>query len=35
MLVHEFMEYRKNHPRFIDLKPKVVDVGGIKVIKKP
>lgn len=35
MSVAEFVEYRKNHPRFIDLKPKVVDVDGIKVIRKP
>lgn len=35
MSVPEFVEYRKNHPRFIDLKPKVVEVDGIKVIKKP
>lgn len=35
MSVSEFVEYRKNHPRFIDLKPKVVEIDVIKVIKKP
>ena len=35
MSVSEFVEYRKNHPRSIDLKPKVVDINGVKVIRKP
>ena len=34
MSVAEFVEYRKNHPRSIDLKPEVVDVDGIKVLRK-
>lgn len=34
MSVSEFVEYRKNHPRSIDLKPEVVDVDGIKVLRK-
>ena len=36
MSVSEFVEYRKNHPRGLDKlpSPEVVDVNGIKLIKK-
>lgn len=34
MSVSEFIKYRKYHPRTIDLKPEVVEINGVKVLRK-